>query len=163
MPEQFGVVHFTAHAAANAESPLDSAVILSKDGWVQALRARRRRAAAVGRSRHDLRVPQRGRADLRRRRSGRLCVGVSSRRRAARDRRTLGRGRSIDGRSDGTRVRRDRQGRTPGAALRHAKLAMIAAVGRGQAVLLGALPVVHRLRSCLEHCALLALSIAELR
>ena len=31
MPEQFGVVHFTAHAAANAESPLDSAVILSKD------------------------------------------------------------------------------------------------------------------------------------
>ena len=32
MPEQFGVVHFTAHAAANAESPLDSAVILSKDG-----------------------------------------------------------------------------------------------------------------------------------
>jgi CHAT domain-containing protein len=40
MPEQFGVVHFTAHAAANAESPLDSAVILSKDGTGYKLYAR---------------------------------------------------------------------------------------------------------------------------
>ena len=40
MPEQFGVVHFTAHAAANAESPLDSAVILSKDGSGYKLYAR---------------------------------------------------------------------------------------------------------------------------
>ena len=30
-PGQFGIVHFTAHAEANAESPLDSAVILSRD------------------------------------------------------------------------------------------------------------------------------------
>jgi CHAT domain-containing protein len=40
MPEQFGVVHFTAHAAANAESPLDSAVILSTDGSGYKLYAR---------------------------------------------------------------------------------------------------------------------------
>ena len=30
-PGRFGIVHFTAHAEANAESPLDSAVILSRD------------------------------------------------------------------------------------------------------------------------------------
>ena len=30
-PGKFGIVHFTAHAEANAESPLDSAVILSPD------------------------------------------------------------------------------------------------------------------------------------
>jgi CHAT domain-containing protein len=40
MPDQFGVVHFTAHAAANAESPLDSAVILSRDGSGYKLYAR---------------------------------------------------------------------------------------------------------------------------
>jgi CHAT domain-containing protein len=40
MPEQFGLVHFTAHAAANAESPLDSAVILSNDGSGSKLYAR---------------------------------------------------------------------------------------------------------------------------
>jgi CHAT domain-containing protein len=40
MPGTFGVVHFTAHAAANAESPLDSAVILSKDGSGYKLYAR---------------------------------------------------------------------------------------------------------------------------
>jgi CHAT domain-containing protein/tetratricopeptide (TPR) repeat protein len=28
-PDQFGMIHFTAHASANSESPLDSAVILS--------------------------------------------------------------------------------------------------------------------------------------
>ena len=30
-PGRFGIVHFTAHAEANADSPLDSAVILSRD------------------------------------------------------------------------------------------------------------------------------------
>jgi CHAT domain-containing protein/Tfp pilus assembly protein PilF len=30
-PGKFGIVHFTAHAETNAESPLDSAVILSRD------------------------------------------------------------------------------------------------------------------------------------
>jgi CHAT domain-containing protein len=30
-PGKFGIVHFTAHAEANAESPLDSAMILSRD------------------------------------------------------------------------------------------------------------------------------------
>ena len=40
MPDRFGVVHFTAHAAANAESPLDSAVILSEDGSGYKLYAR---------------------------------------------------------------------------------------------------------------------------
>jgi CHAT domain-containing protein len=39
-PDQFGIVHFTAHASANAESPLDSAVILSGDGSGYKLHAR---------------------------------------------------------------------------------------------------------------------------
>jgi CHAT domain-containing protein/tetratricopeptide (TPR) repeat protein len=37
---EFGIVHFTAHASANAESPLDSAVILSRDGSGYKLYAR---------------------------------------------------------------------------------------------------------------------------
>jgi CHAT domain-containing protein len=39
-PGQFGIVHFTAHAEANAESPLDSAVILSRDASGYKLYAR---------------------------------------------------------------------------------------------------------------------------
>jgi CHAT domain-containing protein/tetratricopeptide (TPR) repeat protein len=39
-PDQFGMVHFAAHASANAESPLDSAVILSKDATGYKLYAR---------------------------------------------------------------------------------------------------------------------------
>jgi CHAT domain-containing protein len=38
-PGKFGIVHFTAHAEAKAESPLDSAVILSRDDNGQTLRA----------------------------------------------------------------------------------------------------------------------------
>jgi CHAT domain-containing protein len=40
MPERFSFVHFTAHAAANLESPLDSAVILSGSGDAYKLYAR---------------------------------------------------------------------------------------------------------------------------
>ena len=39
-PAKFGIVHFTAHAEANAESPLDSAVILSRDAGGYKLYAR---------------------------------------------------------------------------------------------------------------------------
>jgi CHAT domain-containing protein/Tfp pilus assembly protein PilF len=39
-PGKFGIVHFTAHAEANAESPLDSAVILSPDDGGYKLYAR---------------------------------------------------------------------------------------------------------------------------
>jgi CHAT domain-containing protein len=39
-PGEFGIVHFTAHAEANTESPLDSAVILSQDGSGYKLYAR---------------------------------------------------------------------------------------------------------------------------
>ncbi len=39
-PGKFGIVHFTAHAEANAESPLDSAVILSRDDTGYKLYAR---------------------------------------------------------------------------------------------------------------------------
>ena len=39
-PSKFGIVHFTAHAEANAESPLDSAVILSRDASGYKLYAR---------------------------------------------------------------------------------------------------------------------------
>jgi CHAT domain-containing protein len=39
-PARFGIVHFTAHAEANAQSPLDSAVILSRDDGGYKLYAR---------------------------------------------------------------------------------------------------------------------------
>jgi CHAT domain-containing protein len=39
-PARFDIVHFTAHAEANAESPLDSAVILSRDSGGYKLYAR---------------------------------------------------------------------------------------------------------------------------
>jgi len=39
-PERFALVHFTAHATANLESPLDSAVILSRSGGEYKLYAR---------------------------------------------------------------------------------------------------------------------------
>jgi CHAT domain-containing protein/Tfp pilus assembly protein PilF len=39
-PDAFSMIHFTAHAAANVESPLDSAVILAADGGGYKLYAR---------------------------------------------------------------------------------------------------------------------------
>jgi CHAT domain-containing protein len=39
-PERFSMIHFTAHAAANVESPLDSAVILASDNGAYKLYAR---------------------------------------------------------------------------------------------------------------------------
>jgi tetratricopeptide (TPR) repeat protein len=39
-PERFSMIHFTAHAAANVESPLDSAVILASDHGAYKLYAR---------------------------------------------------------------------------------------------------------------------------
>jgi CHAT domain-containing protein/Tfp pilus assembly protein PilF len=39
-PERFSMIHFTAHAAANVESPLDSAVILASDKGTHKLYAR---------------------------------------------------------------------------------------------------------------------------
>jgi CHAT domain-containing protein/tetratricopeptide (TPR) repeat protein len=39
-PERFSVIHFTAHAVANVESPLDSAVVLSPSGSEYKLYAR---------------------------------------------------------------------------------------------------------------------------
>jgi CHAT domain-containing protein/tetratricopeptide (TPR) repeat protein len=39
-PERFGVIHFTAHALANVDSPLDSAVVLSPSGSEYKLYAR---------------------------------------------------------------------------------------------------------------------------
>jgi len=39
-PDQFGIVHFTAHAVANMYSPLDSAVILARDEHAYKLYAR---------------------------------------------------------------------------------------------------------------------------
>jgi CHAT domain-containing protein len=49
-PERFSMIHFTAHAAANVESPLDSAVILSPDAGGYKLYARD--IAAAERSLH---------------------------------------------------------------------------------------------------------------
>jgi CHAT domain-containing protein/tetratricopeptide (TPR) repeat protein len=39
-PERFSMIHFTAHAATNVESPLDSAVVLASDGGGYKLYAR---------------------------------------------------------------------------------------------------------------------------
>ena len=61
-------------------------------------------------------LPQRRRARLFRRGARRVRVGVSPRRRAPRDRRALGRRRSIDGRSDGCDVRAARRRRIAAAA-----------------------------------------------
>ena len=110
-PEQFGVVHFTAHAAANAESPLDSAVILSKDGSGYKLYARDVAEQPLS---ADLVTISACRSAGERTYAGEGLVGFAWAFLRAGAQRviagTVGRGRSIDGRSDGPRVRRDRPG-----------------------------------------------------
>ena len=59
-PDRFTFVHFTAHAAANLESPLDSAVILSGPDAAYKLYARDVAADAAPRGARDgVRLPQR--------------------------------------------------------------------------------------------------------
>ena len=59
-PDRFTFVHFTAHAAANLESPLDSAVILAGPDAAYKLYARDvADDAAARRTRDGVGVPQR--------------------------------------------------------------------------------------------------------
>jgi CHAT domain-containing protein/Tfp pilus assembly protein PilF len=131
MPEQFGVVHFTAHAAANAESPLDSAVILSKDGSGYKLYARDVADQPLS---ADLVTISACRSAGERTYAGEGLVGFAWAFLRAGAQRVIAGLWDVDDRSTADlmgHVYNDiAQGRSPSAALRAAKLAMI---GRGGA------------------------------
>ena len=130
MPEQFGVVHFTAHAAANAESPLDSAVILSKDGSGYKLYARdvAEQPLSAG-----LVTISACRSAGERTYAGEGLVGFAWAFLRAGAQRVIAGLWDVDDRSTadlmGHVYAEIAQGRTPSAALRNAKLAMIARGG----------------------------------
>ena len=130
MPEQFGVVHFTAHAAANAESPLDSAVILSKDGSGYKLYAR---DVAEQRLSADLVTISACRSAGERTFAGEGLVGFAWAFLRAGAQRVIAGLWDVDDRSTadlmGHVYAEIAQGRTPSTALRKAKLTMIARGG----------------------------------
>jgi CHAT domain-containing protein/Tfp pilus assembly protein PilF len=130
MPEQFGVVHFTAHAAANAESPLDSAVILSKDGSGYKLYARDVAEQPLSAA---LVTISACRSAGERTYAGEGLVGFAWAFLRAGAQRVVAGLWDVDDRSTadlmGQVYAEIAQGRTPSAALRHAKLAMIARGG----------------------------------
>jgi len=130
MPEQFGVVHFTAHAAANAESPLDSAVILSKDDSGYKLYARdvAEQPLSAG-----LVTISACRSAGERTYAGEGLVGFAWAFLRAGAQRVVAGLWDVDDRSTadlmGHVYAEIAQGHTPSTALRHAKLAMIARGG----------------------------------
>jgi CHAT domain-containing protein/tetratricopeptide (TPR) repeat protein len=130
MPEQFGLVHFTAHAAANAESPLDSAVILSNDGSGYKLYARdvAEQPLSAG-----LVTISACRSAGERTYAGEGLVGFAWAFLRAGAQRVIAGLWDVDDRSTadlmGHVYAEIAQGRTPSTALRHAKLAMIARGG----------------------------------
>jgi CHAT domain-containing protein len=130
MPEQFGVVHFTAHAAANAESPLDSAVILSKDGSGYKLYARDVAEQPLS---ADLVTISACRSAGERTYAGEGLVGFAWAFLRAGAQRVIAGLWDVDDRSTadlmGHVYAAIAQGHTPSAALRDAKLAMIARGG----------------------------------
>ena len=129
-PDQFGVVHFTAHAAANAESPLDSAVILSKDGSGYKLYARDVAEQPLS---ADLVTISACRSAGERTFAGEGLVGFAWAFLRAGALRVIAGLWDVDDRSTadlmGHAYAEIAQGRTPSAALRAAKLAMIARGG----------------------------------
>lgn len=130
MPEQFGVVHFTAHAAANAESPLDSAVILSKDGTGYKLYARDVAEQPLS---AELVTISACRSAGERTYAGEGLVGFAWAFLRAGAQRVIAGLWDVDDRSTadlmGDVYAEIARGRTPSAALRTAKLAMIARGG----------------------------------
>jgi CHAT domain-containing protein len=130
MPDQFGVVHFTAHAAANAESPLDSAVILSKDGSGYKLYARDVAEQPLS---ADLVTISACRSAGERTYAGEGLVGFAWAFLRAGAQRVIAGLWDVDDRSTadlmGHVYAEIAQGRSPAAALRAAKLAMIARGG----------------------------------
>jgi CHAT domain-containing protein len=130
MPDQFGVVHFTAHAAANAESPLDSAVILSRDGSGYKLYARDVAELPLS---ADLVTISACRSAGERTYAGEGLVGFAWAFLRAGAQRVIAGLWDVDDRSTadlmGHVYAEIAQGRSPAAALRSAKLAMIARGG----------------------------------
>jgi CHAT domain-containing protein len=130
MPDQFGVVHFTAHAAANAESPLDSAVILSQDGSGYKLYARDVAELPLS---ADLVTISACRSAGERTYAGEGLVGFAWAFLRAGAQRVIAGLWDVDDRSTadlmGHVYAEIAQGRSPSAALRAAKLAMIARGG----------------------------------
>ena len=131
-PDQFGVVHFTAHAAANAESPLDSAVILSKDGSGYKLYARDVAEQPLS---ADLVTISACRSAGERTYAGEGLVGFAWAFLRAGAQRVIAGLWDVDDRSTADLMGRVyaemAQGRSPSAALRRAKLDMIARGGAG--------------------------------
>ena len=129
-PDQFGVVHFTAHAAANAESPLDSAVILSKDGSGYKLYARDVAEQPLS---ADLVTISACRSAGERTYAGEGLVGFAWAFLRAGAQRVIAGLWDVDDRSTAELMGRVyagmAQGQSPSAALRHAKLEMIARGG----------------------------------
>ena len=129
-PEQFRVVHFTAHAAANAESPLDSAVILSKDGSGYKLYARDVAEQPLS---ADLVTISACRSAGERTYAGEGLVGFAWAFLRAGAQRVIAGLWDVDDRSTAELMGRVyaemAQGQSPSAALRRAKLAMIARGG----------------------------------
>ena len=113
-PERFSVIHFTSHAVANTESPLDSAVILS--GPDQAYKLYARDVAALP-LKADLVTVSACRSAGERAYAGEGLVGFAwaflRAGSAARRRRAVGRGRPIDGGADGQVYARIAAGASP--------------------------------------------------
>jgi CHAT domain-containing protein len=130
MPDRFDVVHFTAHAAANAESPLDSAVILSKDSSGYKLYAR---DVAEQKLSADLVTISACRSAGERTYAGEGLVGFAWAFLRAGAQRVIAGLWDVDDRSTADLMGRVyaqiAEGRSPGAALRAAKLEMIARGG----------------------------------
>ena len=145
-PEQFSLVHFTAHATANRESPLDSAVILSGPDDGYKLYAR---DVADLPLQAELVTVSACRSAGERVYAGEGLVGFAWAFLRAGARRViagLGRRRSLHGRSDGCDVRAAGRRRftAAGAARRQARPHR-ARRRRGEAVLLGTLSGIHGL------------------
>jgi CHAT domain-containing protein len=129
-PGQFGIVHFTAHASANAESPLDSAVILSRDGSGYKLYARDVADQSLS---ADLVTISACRSAGERTYAGEGLVGFAWAFLRAGAQRVIAGLWDVDDRSTADLMGRVysqiAQGRSPAAALRTAKLEMIARGG----------------------------------
>jgi CHAT domain-containing protein len=129
-PERFDIVHFTAHAAANAESPLDSAVILSRDPSGYKLYARDVAALPLS---ADLVTISACRSAGDRTYAGEGLVGFAWAFLRAGAKRVIAGLWDVDDRSTADLMRdmyaQLAKGDSPGASLRAAKLAMIARGG----------------------------------
>jgi CHAT domain-containing protein len=133
VPEQFSMIHFTAHATANADSPLDSAVILSGPDTAHKLYARDIVANASKPLRAELVTVSACRSAGERAYSGEGLVGFAWAFLRAGARRVVAGLWDVDDRLTADLMDRFYKGLAEGvpppAALRQAKLGLIAAGG----------------------------------